>query len=134
MITVETLVNAPLEKVWDAWTNPEHLTKWVFASDDWEAPHAANDLRVGGRFKTRMQAKDQSAGFDFEGTYTNVNGHELIEYSMDDGRKVKITFEETPEGVKVTESFDPETLNPEEMQKAGWQSILDNFKKYVETL
>lgn len=134
MIHVETLIKAPLEKVWKAWGTPEHITKWCFASDDWEAPFAENDLRTGGKFKTRMAAKDKSAEFDFEGVYSNVEEHALIEYEMSDGRKVKIIFEETPEGTQVTESFDPENINPEEMQRAGWQSILDNFKKYVESL
>lgn len=134
MITVQTLVKTSLQKVWDAWTLPEHITKWCFASEDWEAPSAENDLRSGGSFKTRMQAKDGSFGFDFGGTYSAVTEHALIEYSMDDGRKVKITFEETPGGALVVESFDPESENPEEMQRAGWQSILDNFKKYTESL
>lgn len=131
-ITVETVINAPVEKVWDYWTRPEHITKWCFASDDWEAPFAENDVRVEGRFKTRMSAKDKSAGFDFTGIYTNVIMNEQIEYDMSDGRHVKITFDEIPEGVKVTEAFDPETENPAEMQQQGWQAILDNFKGYCE--
>lgn len=93
-ITVSTTVNAPIETVWDAWTNPEHITQWTFASDDWHAPSATNDLRVDGRFTTRMEAKDGSFGFDFGGVYTNINGKETIEYSMDDGRKVSIKFED----------------------------------------
>jgi uncharacterized protein YndB with AHSA1/START domain len=131
-ITVETIVNAPIEKVWKFWNKPEHITKWAFASDDWEAPVAENDVRTGGKFKTRMQAKDRSQGFDFTGVYTNVNGKELIEYDMDDGRHVKVRFEEIPEGVRVTETFDPENENPLDTQRSGWQAILDNFKKYVE--
>jgi uncharacterized protein YndB with AHSA1/START domain len=131
-ITVTTVVKAPLDKVWDKWNKPEHITKWAFASDDWEAPSAENDARTGGKFRTRMQSKDGSQGFEFTGIYTNVNGHELIEYNMDDGRHVKVKFEETPAGVKVTETFDPEHENEEEVQRSGWQSILDNFKKYVE--
>jgi uncharacterized protein YndB with AHSA1/START domain len=131
-ITVSTTVNAPIEKVWDYWTNPEHIMKWAFASDDWEAPAAENDLREGGRFKTTMAAKDKSASFDFTGTYDAIKQHALIEYTIDDKRRVKVTFEQTPEGVKVTETFDPESVNPEEMQRGGWQSILDNFKKHVE--
>ena len=134
MITVQTLVNAPLQKVWDSWTKPERITKWCFASDDWEAPAAENDLRVDGRFSTTMAAKDKSMSFDFGGVYTAVQEHAVIEYTMDDGRTVKVTFTETPEGVQVTESFDPESENSEEMQRAGWQSIMDNFKKYTETL
>lgn len=131
-ITVTSTVNAPLEKVWDAWTKPEHISGWAFASDDWEAPHAENDIRTGGKFLIRMASKDGKEGFDFTGVYTNVNGQELIEYDMDDGRHVKVTFESTPDGVKVTETFDPETENPEEVQRSGWKAILDNFKKYVE--
>jgi uncharacterized protein YndB with AHSA1/START domain len=131
-ITVQTIVNAPIEKVWECWNRPEHITGWAFASDDWEAPAAENDLRVGGKFKTRMAAKDGSSGFDFEGVYSQVKEHELIEYDMSDGRHVKVVFEETPEGVRVTETFDPEQENTEELQRSGWQAILDNFKKYVE--
>ena len=107
---------------------------WAFASDDWEAPHAENDLRPEGRFKTTMAAKDGSTSFDFEGTYTTVDEHSVIEYTMDDGRKASIRFEAQDDGdTTVTESFDPESQNPEEMQRAGWQAILDNFKKYVES-
>lgn len=131
-ITVTTLINAPVEKVWEYWNKPEHITKWAFASDDWEAPFAENDLREGGRFKITMAAKDKSQSFDFEGTYTALKEHTLIEYNMTDGRHVKVVFEKTPEGVKVTETFDLESENSEEMQRSGWQSILDNFKKHVE--
>lgn len=131
-ITVQALVHASLSKVWDCWTLPEHITKWTFASDDWESPSAENDLRVGGTFKTRMQAKDGSAGFDFSGIYSTVRERALIEYGISDGRRVKVEFVETPEGVRVTETFDPENENPEELQRSGWQSILNNFKKHVE--
>lgn len=131
-ITVETIVNAPIEKVWDYWNQPEQITQWAFASDDWEAPHAENDIRTGGKFKTTMAAKDKSESFDFTGIYTAVNEHELIEYDMDDGRHVKVAFLQVPEGVKVTETFDPENENSEELQRSGWQAILDNFKKHVE--
>ena len=131
-ITVETIVSASMAKVWKYWNEPEHITGWAFASDDWEAPTAENDLRAGGKFKTRMQAKDGSSGFDFTGTYTEVKEHELIEYDMDDGRHVRVEFAEIPDGVRVTETFDPESENSEEMQRSGWQAILDNFKKYVE--
>jgi uncharacterized protein YndB with AHSA1/START domain len=133
-ITVETIVNAPVEKVWECWNKPEHITGWAFASDDWEAPAAENDLRTGGKFKTVMAAKDKSSSFDFEGTYSTVKKHELIEYDMSDGRHVKVEFAGTPEGVRVTETFDPENENSEEMQRSGWQAILDNFKKYVEAM
>lgn len=131
-ITVKTTVNAPIEKVWNFWTLPEHITGWSFASDDWEALNPENDLRAGGRFKTTLSAKDKSFGFDFAGTYTQVKEHELIEYDLEDGRQVKIEFLQTPNGVEVIETFDPESQNPLEMQKAGWQAFLDNFKKYTE--
>lgn len=130
-ITVKTVVNAPMAKVWEYWTKPEHITHWAFADESWEAPSAENDLRVGGKFKTVMAAKDKSAQFDFAGVYTAVKEHELIEYDFGD-RHAKITFAETPEGVTVTTTFDPEQENPEEMQRQGWQAIQDNFKNYVE--
>ena len=134
-ITVEGVVHAPIEKVWQCWTEPKHIIGWAFASDDWEAPSAENDIRIGGKFLTRMSSKDKSAGFDFTGTYTNVKEHELIEYTMDgdDARKVRIEFVSTADGILVRESFDIEHENSEEMQRAGWQSILDNFKKYTES-
>ncbi len=131
-ITVATTINAPLTEVWARWTQPEHITQWTFASDDWESPSATNDLRVGGAFTTRMQAKDGSFGFDFGGTYTAVEEHAHIAYDMADGRHVDVRFEEVDGGVRVTETFDPETENSEEMQRAGWQAILDNFKKYAD--
>ena len=131
-ITVQTVVNSPIRKVWECWSKPEHITGWTFASDDWEAPAAENDLRVRGKFKTVMAAKDKSTAFDFTGTYTAVKENELIEYDMDDGRHVKVKFEETPNGVKVTETFDPEDANSLVMQRSGWQAILGNFKRYVE--
>lgn len=121
-----------MEKVWDFWNEPEHIKGWAFASDDWEVPLAENDLRVGGKFKTRMQAKDQSQGFYFSGVYTNVGEHEVIEYAMDDGRKVSVKFENMGDKTKITEIFEPENENPEEVQRSGWQAILDNLKKYVE--
>lgn len=138
-ITVQTIINAPLEKVWNYWNEPEHITQWAFASDDWEAPHATNDLQVGGKFVTTMAAKDKSVSFDFGGTYTNIIPNELIEYSMSNdpaeelARKVSISFSSpSEETTKIVETFDPENQNPEDMQRAGWQAILDNFKKYVE--
>ncbi len=133
-ITIETVVNAPLPRVWDAWNKPEHIVNWAFASDDWEASDVENDLRVGGTFKTVMGAKDKSASFDFTGIYTVVNNNELIEYNMDDGRHVKIEFINMPNGVKIIETFDPETENTEELQRSGWQAILDNFKNYTESI
>jgi uncharacterized protein YndB with AHSA1/START domain len=134
MITVKSTINASIDKVWEFWTLPEHITKWSFASPDWHTPYAENDLREGGKFKSTMAAKDGSMSFDFEGEYTLVEKNKAIEYVMADGRKVEISFSTTSNGVEVTESFDPETQNPEEMQRGGWQAILDNFKSYVETL
>jgi uncharacterized protein YndB with AHSA1/START domain len=131
-ITVETTINASIQKVWDYWNNPEHITHWAFASDDWEARNPENDLSVGGKFKTTMGSKDGKESFDFGGTYTAVEEHKLIEYDMDDNRHVKVEFTESAEGIKIVESFDPESENSEEMQRSGWQAILDNFKKYVE--
>lgn len=131
-LTVQTVVNAPISKVWEHWNKPEHITGWAFASDDWEAPSAENDLRAGGKFKTRMQSKDGKKSFDFEGVYTNIEEHKAIEYTMSDGRKVSVRFENKNGGVTIIETFDPESENPEEMQLSGWQAILNNFKKYVE--
>jgi len=132
MITVKSTINASIDKVWEFWTLPEHITKWAFASPEWHAPHADNDLRVGGKFSTTMAAKDGSMSFDFWGEYTLVKVNEAINYVMGDGRKAEIIFKDTPNGVEIIESFDPETQNPEEMQRGGWQAILDNFKSYVE--
>ncbi|HNP47715.1 MAG TPA: SRPBCC family protein [Bacteroidia bacterium] len=133
MITVEALINAPVEKVWKFWTQPEHITQWCNASDDWHAPRAENDVRTGGKFTTRMEAKDGSMGFDFGGIYDDVKLNEKIDYTMGDGRKVHITFIPDGNSTKVLESFDPESMNPHEMQRNGWQAILNNFKKYTET-
>ncbi len=131
-ITVEVFINAPIEKIWKYWTTPEHIQNWCFASDDWSAPYAENDLRVGGTFKTRMEARDKSEGFDFEGAYTAIEENKKIEYTILGGRNVSIEFIEQDIGYKVVETFDPEDINSLEIQKGGWQSILDNFKKYVE--
>jgi uncharacterized protein YndB with AHSA1/START domain len=132
VITIGATVNAPVEKVWEYWSKPEHIMKWNAASDDWHTPRAENDLRTGGTFSSRMEAKDGSWGFDFGGVYDNVVTHERISYTMGDGRKVDVIF--TPEGnsTKIEESFEAEETNPVEMQRGGWQSILDNFKKYTE--
>lgn len=132
-ITVEATINAPVEKVWKYWNEPQHITKWCAASDDWHAPFAENDLRKDGTFKTTMAAKDGSFSFDFGGVYSNVEKHKLIEYAMSDGRKVKIVFTAEGNKTKVSETFDPENENPIEMQRGGWQAILDNFKKHTET-
>jgi len=132
-ITVQTVVKAPVQKVWACWTDPKHITQWCSASDDWHAPSAENDARTNGKFKTRMEAKDGSMGFDFEGVYSNVIENKRIEYDMADGRQVKIEF--TPHGneTRVMESFDPESQNSEDMQRQGWQAILNNFKNYTES-
>ena len=132
-ITVETTVKAPLEKVWDYFNAPEHITQWCAASDDWHAPFAETDLRVGGKSKTTMAAKDGSFSFDFEYVYDSIKEHENIDYTINDGRKVKVQFRKTETGTQVTETFEPENTNPLEMQRGGWQAILDNFKKYTET-
>lgn len=131
-ITVESTVQAPVEKVWQYWIGPEHITKWCAASDDWHAPRAENDARTGGKFSTRMEAKDGSFGFDFGGVYDEVKQHEVIEYTMEDGRKVNVQFTSNGNETKVVETFDAENTHPVEMQRTGWQAILDNFKKYVE--
>lgn len=131
-ITIEAVIHAPIEKVWQYWTAPEHVTQWCHASDDWEAPYAESELKVGGAFMTRMSAKDGSEGFDFTGTYTAVTSNELIEYEITGGRRVTIQFISIAEGVKVIETFEMEDENSEELQRAGWQAILDNFKKHAE--
>ncbi|MCE6992943.1 SRPBCC family protein [Dyadobacter sp. CY323] len=131
-ITVESTVNAPITKVWEQFNAPEHVTKWCFASDDWHAPFAENDLQTGGKFKTTMAAKDGSFSFDFGGVYSNVTPESLIEYTMEDGRTVKVVFTDHNGSTTVTEIFDAEQTHSVEMQKAGWQAILDNFKKHVE--
>ena len=131
-ITVETTVNADLDTVWNAWNSPEDIKQWNSAQDDWHTTKSTVDLREGGTFLSRMEATDGSAGFDFEGTYTRVVPKERIAYEMTDGREVEVEFVEQPEGVRVKEVFDAETENSPEMQRQGWQSILDNFAKYVE--
>jgi uncharacterized protein YndB with AHSA1/START domain len=132
-ITVETTVKAPAEKVWKIFNEPAHIVVWNVADPAWHTPRATNDLRVGGTFNTRMEAKDGSTGFDFIGTYDEVVPQTLIRYTMADGRRVSVMFEEKDGETHVTETFDPENQNPREMQQAGWQAILDNFKTYVES-
>jgi uncharacterized protein YndB with AHSA1/START domain len=133
-ITVSTTVEAPVQTAWDVYTSPEHITQWNFASDDWHCPSATQDLRVGGKFSSRMAAKDGSFAFDFEGEYTNVEPHKSLAYRFGD-RQAKVLFEAvTPNQTKLTVTFDPETENPEEMQRAGWQAILDNYKKHAQSL
>ncbi|MFD0698124.1 SRPBCC family protein [Paenibacillus sp. GCM10027628] len=131
-ISVETTVHAPVEKVWEYWTEPQHITKWSFAADDWHAPHAENDLRVGGKFLTRLEAKDGSFGFDFNGVYDEIKINELISFTLGDGRKVTVTFISQENSTKVIEAFEAEGTHSIEQQKAGWQAFLDNFKKYSE--
>jgi uncharacterized protein YndB with AHSA1/START domain len=131
-ITVGVHIDAPIEKIWEYWTEPEHIKNWSFASNDWWAPRAENNLYVGGTFKTRMEAKDGSEGFDIEGTYTTVEEHKKIEYTLNDGRKVRIEFIPENTGYKLSETFDPEDVNSPEIQKSGWQAIVNNFKKLVE--
>jgi len=132
LITIETVVNAGVDKVWECWNKPEHITQWCNASDEWHTVRAENDLRVGGKFNSRMEAKDGSMGFDFWGIYDVVKPNEKIEYTMGDGRKCEITFTANGNSTKVVESFEAEEENSVEMQKGGWQAILDNFKKYAE--
>ena len=134
IITIETTVNAPVEKVWEAWTKPEHITKWSFASEDWHTPWAKNDLRDGGSFSSRMEAKDGSMGFEFGGVYDTVITNDQITYTMGDGRKVNIQFTVEGDNTRIVQSFEAESENPVEMQRGGWQAILDNFKKYTEQL
>lgn len=132
-ISVSTIINKDIESVWKAWTNPMDITKWAFATDDWECPYATNDLSIGGRFMTKMKPKNSEDGFDFTGTYTVVETNKEIAYTIDDGRKVKILFKVLgPNETEVTEDFDLENENPEEMQRTGWQQIMNNFKKHVE--
>lgn len=131
-ITIEAVIAASPEKIWHCWTEPDHITKWNFASDDWHCPSAENDLKVGGQYKTRMEARDGSVGFDFEAVYDKVSPHTLITYTMMDGRKATTTFEAQKGATKITTTFDAEEENPIDMQREGWQAILNNFKSYVE--
>lgn len=134
-ITVTATINAPVTKVWECYTKPEHITKWNSASPDWHTPKAENDLRVGGKFLSRMEPIGKSEeGFDFTGTYTAVEELRLIGYKMDDGREAEITFAEHEGKTEVSVTFDAETENSIELQRSGWQAILDNFKKYVESV
>jgi uncharacterized protein YndB with AHSA1/START domain len=126
-------VAAPVEKVWQYWTQPAHITQWNFASDDWQCPRATNDLRPGGHMNVRMEAKDGSFGFDFEATYTEVITHKRIAYTMSDGRRAVTDFEAAGGNTNVTTTFDAESENPVDMQKDGWQAILNNFKRYTES-
>ncbi len=131
-ITVETPVHAPIARVWDTWNDPEDIVRWNSAQDDWHTTRSTVDLREGGRFLSRMEAKDGSMGFDFEGVYTRIVPHETIEYRMGDGREVAVEFIQQDGQVLVRTTFDAESENPPEMQREGWQAISDNFGRYVE--
>ncbi|MFA6024356.1 MAG: SRPBCC family protein [Candidatus Gracilibacteria bacterium] len=133
-ISIQVHIKAPLEKVWEHYTKPESITKWNFASDDWHCPKAECDLRPGGIFSSRMEAKDGSFGFDFSGTFDEVKTNELLTYSLGDARKVEVHFEAEGAGTIVTVLFDPESENSLELQRNGWQAILNNFKKFTEQL
>lgn len=131
-ITVSAWVNAPIEHVWKVWTEPEHIMQWNNASEDWHTPHATIDLRAGGKFSSRMEAKDGSFGFDFEGVYDEVTPFTRIQYTMPDSRKVDIQFSSSDAGAEVIETFEIEDVNSAELQRQGWQAILDNFKRHAE--
>ena len=133
-ITVSTVVHAPMVKVWECWTGPEHIKNWCMGSPDWGVGPVSNDVRIGGHFSTIMQANDGSAKFDFNGEYSEVEEGKLLAYTIEGGRKVRIMFDENEGGVSITETFDMENENPKEMQRAGWQFILDNFKRYSESM
>ena len=132
-ITVEATVNVPVEKVWQAWNNPTDIMKWNTPDPSWHTPRSENDLRLNGKFKNRMEAKDGSFGFDFEGTYDKVDLHKEIAYTMPDGRTATTLFADKEGKTTLTTTFDPETENAPEFQKQGWQAILNSFVKYVES-
>ena len=132
VLTVEAMINAPVAKVWEYWSTPAHIMKWNSASPDWHTPKAENDLREGGSFVSRMEARDGSMGFDFGGIYDTVKKHEVIAYTMGDGRKVRVDFTADGNKTKVVEVFEAEETHSLEMQQGGWQAILDEFKKYTE--
>ncbi len=134
MITIQINTKLSPAQAWETWTQPKHIIQWCHASEDWHVTHSSNDLTIGGSFNTGMAAKDGSFAFDWEGVYDEITPHKLIKYHMADGRKVEVIFNETAEGTEIIEKFDPETENPEEMQKAGWQAILNNWKQYSENL
>lgn len=131
-ITIEAHIEANIQKVWDCYTQPEHITQWNFANDDWHCPSAENDLRVGGKYRARMEAKDGSWGFDFEAIYDSITPLESISYTMPDQRNVQVIFQAEKDSCKVTTIFEAETENSIELQRTGWQAILNNFKKHVE--
>lgn len=131
-ITITARINAPIASVWNTYTNPESIKAWNNASEEWHTPEAKNDLRTGGKFCYRMEAKDKSAGFDFEGTFEEVRQNESLSYTISDGRRVDVIFSEKDNATEVMVTFEAEDENPVEMQRSGWQAILDNFKKCVE--
>ena len=131
-ITIQAVVAADRQKVWDCYTQPEHITKWNFATDTWHCPAASNDMRVGGKYLARMEAKDGSFAFDFEAVYNEIVDGEKFTYTMPDNREIQVSFEQTDDKTRVTVTFDPENENPVDLQRSGWQSILDNFRKYTE--
>jgi uncharacterized protein YndB with AHSA1/START domain len=133
-ITIETTINATVEKVWTLWTKPEHIVNWNNASPEWHTPQAKNDLREGGQFVYRMEARDGSMGFDLKGTFTKVTINKEIEYMLEDGRKVQIQFTPSGNTTYIRETFDPEHAHPLELQRTGWQAILDHFKLYAESV
>lgn len=132
-VTVVATISADRKKVWEYWTRPEHITNWNFAADDWQCPIAENDLRVGGKYSARMEARDGSFGFDFVAIYDEVVDQKKMTYTMEDGRLATTEFESLGGETKITTTFDAENQNPVEMQKLGWQAIMNNFKKYVES-
>ncbi len=134
IVTVETTVLVAIEKAWELFTKPEHIINWNFATDEWHCPSAVNEFKPGGKFVWRMEAKDGSMGFDFSGIYENIILNKRIAYKLDDDRQVTIYFSELAQGTKVIETFDPENNNPIDIQREGWQAILENFKKYAEAL
>lgn len=131
-ITVSATIQAPIQKVWAYWNDPKHIGEWNQASEDWHCPHAENDLRAGGKFSSRMEAKDGSIGFDFGGIYDEVKEHETIRYTIGDGRKVVVLFAANGNQTRITEIFEAENQNPADMQRDGWQAILNSFKGYTE--
>jgi uncharacterized protein YndB with AHSA1/START domain len=133
-ITITTIVRAAKEKVWDCYTLPEHIIRWNFATPDWHCPAAHNNLTLGGTYHARMEAKDGSFAFDFKATYQQIIPYDSFQFVMEDGRKVHFSLEESDAGTRVNIAFDAENVNPVEMQRQGWQAILDNFKNYTESL
>lgn len=131
-ITIQAVVAADRQKTWDCYTQPEHITKWNFATDTWHCPAASNDMRVGGKYLARMEAKDGSFAFDFEAVYNEIVDGEKFTYTMPDNREIQVSFEKMDDKTRVTVTFDPENVNPVDLQRDGWQSILDNFRRYAE--